>query len=174
MKRLSWSLVVVTFLAAAAYSIVSLNRWQWSRALYFGLVALVAEIAIATGLVLRKLARTTALARANEEQIAAILREVRRPQERFAWLRPESMVGRMNVFIALLVGGGVILSALAWVVDRIAANTAQPIAEGRLARDLATIDYPEGGLLVDDVTAMAQTAAPHDDRQLRALLGRSG
>ena len=37
--------------------IVSLNRWEWNRALFFGLIVLIAEVGLATGLVLRRLAR---------------------------------------------------------------------------------------------------------------------
>ena len=44
--------------------VVSLNRWEWNRALFFGLIVLIAEVALATGLVLRRLTR---LERANRE-----------------------------------------------------------------------------------------------------------
>ena len=39
---------------------------------------------------------------------------------------------------------------------------------------MASISYPRGGLLVDDVTALAQDVPGADDRQIRKLLGHSG
>ena len=55
--------------------IVSLNRWEWNRALFFGLIVLIAEVGLATGLVLRRLdrlERTTA-----DPAVLAILRDTR-------------------------------------------------------------------------------------------------
>ena len=76
----------------------------------------------------------------------------------------------MNVFITFLVGGGVILSGLAWVADKVAANTSTPVGEEQLARQLGAISYPRGGLLVDEVTALAQDVPGTDDAQIRKLL----
>jgi hypothetical protein len=78
------------------------------------------------------------------------------------------------VFITFLVGGGVILSGIAWLVDRVAANTATPAGEENLTRQLGPISYPRGGLLVDDVTVLGQAVPGCDDEQLRRLLRRSG
>jgi hypothetical protein len=60
------------------------------------------------------------------------------------------------------------------LVDRIAANTTTPAGEEQLARQLGPISYPRGGLLVDDVTVLAQAVPGCDDAQLRRLLRRSG
>ena len=79
-----------------------------------------------------------------------------------------------HVFITFLVGGGVILSGVAWVVDRLAAKTTTPIGEGRLAAQLEAISYPRGGLVVDDVTVLAQDVPGADDAQIRKLLRRAG
>src|SRR3990170_447815 len=57
MKTIAWLAGVGTLLAGALYMVVSLNRWEWNRALFFGLIVLIAEVGLATGLVLRKLAR---------------------------------------------------------------------------------------------------------------------
>ena len=62
----------------------------------------------------------------------------------------------MNVFITFLVGGGVIISGIAWVVDRVASKRPSPAGEQKLGRRLERISYPSGGLLVDDVTVLAQ------------------
>ena len=57
MKIIAWVAGIATFVLGAAYMIVSLNRWEWNRALFFGLIVVIAEIGLATGLVLRRLTR---------------------------------------------------------------------------------------------------------------------
>jgi hypothetical protein len=170
MKAIAWFAGVATLLFGAMYMIVSLNRWEWNRALFFGLIVLIAEVGLATGLILRRLAQMTP----RDDIDPAVLETLRnnRPvrPNRFAWLEPT----RMNVFITFLVGGGVLLSAAAWLVDRVASNTTTPAGEEKLARQLGPISYPRGGLLVDDVTVLAQAVPGCDDDQLRRLLRRGG
>ncbi len=170
MRKLVWLSAGATFVGAFTYSIISLNRWEWNRALFFGLVALVAEVGLAAGLVLRKIDQLTRTADEEREQIRAVLRDTRHQPQRFAWLDPKEVMTRSNVFITMLVGGGVLLSGLAWVIDKIAARTSTTIAEGRLAGDLTRISYPEDGLYVDEVTALAMAVPHFDDPDLRALL----
>ncbi|HEX7132246.1 MAG TPA: hypothetical protein VF228_06700 [Iamia sp.] len=172
MKVVGWLAGIGTLVAAAAYMIVSLNRWEWNRALFFGLIFLIAEVGLATGLILRRLARLEA--RPIDPEVLAAIRESRGERaDRFAWIK-ESTTSRLSVFITFLVGGGVLVSVLAWVVDRIAGRTSTPIAEQQLARQLAAIGYPPGGLVVDDITALAQDVPGADDAQLRKLLRRAG
>ena len=57
MKTIAWLAGIGTLLAGVFYMVISLNRWEWNRALFFGLIVLIAEVALATGLVLRRLAR---------------------------------------------------------------------------------------------------------------------
>ena len=161
MKKIAWLVGVATLLVAGGYSIVSLNRWEWTRALYFGLVFLVAEVGLAAAVILRKLGEMQADSHSRgdvDPEVLARLRETRPSPERFEWLNPVS--GRTNVFITFLVGGGVLLSGLAWLVDKVAAGTTTPAGEERLAAQLGRIQYPRGGLLVDP--------------QLRTLLRRAG
>lgn len=174
MKVIAWLGGVAALVAAGAYSVISLGRWEWSRALYFGLVFLIGEVGIATALVLRRLDRVGLRAPAEvNPQVLARIRASRplRPN-RFAWLDPVS--GRTNVFITMLVGGGVVLSGVAWLVDRVASRTTTPAGEVALAKQLGAIRYPRGGLLVDDVTVLAQAVPGCDDPQLRTLLRQSG
>ena len=63
---------------------------------------------------------------------------------------------------------------MAWIVDRLGSKTTTPIAETRLATKLGLISYPPGGLVVDDVTVLAQDTPGADDAQIRKLLGRRG
>lgn len=171
MKVVASLIAIGTLLGAAAYMAVSLNRWEWNRALFFGLIVLIAEVAIATVLVLRRIARLER--RDVDEPVNVILRETRPASpNRFAWL--EESTGQLSVFITFLVGGGVVLSGVAWMVDRIASSTSTPARERHLARQLGSISYPGGSLLVDDVTVLAQDVPGADDVQIRKLLGRAG
>jgi hypothetical protein len=171
-KIIAWLAGIGTLIAGGLYMIVSLNRWEWNRALFFGLIVLIAEVGLATGLVLRRLARLQYELKVDPE-VARILHEARPPSpDRFAWLRESSQ--ELNVFITFLVGGGVILSAIAWLVDRIASKTSSPAGEERLGHQISAISYPSGGLLLDDVTVLAQEVPGANDDQIRQLLRRGG
>ena len=174
MKTIAWLAGIGTAVASAIYMVVSLNRWEWNRALFFGLVFLIAEIGMATGLVLRRLTRLEHDQRAMiDPAIREILRTTRPPgRDRFAWLKEST--SQTNVFITFIVGGGILLSGIAWIVDRVASSTTTPVGEERLARELGNISYPRGGLLVDDVTVLAQDVPGADDAQIRKLLRRAG
>lgn len=170
MKTIAWLAGIGTLLGGAGYTIVSLNRWEWNRAFFFALIVLIAEVGLATGLILRRLSR---IEHANREVLDPMLREilrVNRPPspDRFAWLKESP--SQMQVFITFLVGGGVVLSALAWLVDRVASTSTTPVREQRLARRLESISYPGGGLVVDEVTALAQEVPGTEDVQIRKLL----
>ena len=169
MKLIAWLAGVATLLTAASYMIVSLNRWEWNRALFFGLIVLIAEVALATGLVLRKLGQIGPPT-GRDPAVEEIVHATRPPApDRFAWMRESN--DRLGVFITFLVGGGVVLSAVAWLVDRIAASTTTARREARLAAQLAPISYPPGGLLVDEMTVLAhEVPGDGDDRDLRRLL----
>src|SRR5262245_9983033 len=157
----------------AVYMVVSLNRWEWNRALFFALIVLIAEVGLATGLVLRRLTRLEYRTRATADpNVVQILSETRPSRDRFAWMRESTR--QFNVFITFLVGGGIILSGVAWIVDRVASKTSSPAGEQRLARQLYPISYPSGGLLLDDVTVLAQEVPGADDAQIRQLLRRGG
>ena len=73
MKVIAWLAGIGTLLGAGMYMIVSLNRWEWNRALFFGLIVVIAEIGLATGLVLRRLTRLEHRAEVDPE-IAEIFR----------------------------------------------------------------------------------------------------
>jgi hypothetical protein len=64
------------------------------------------------------------------------------PRPTFAWLaRPE----QMNVFVPVLMGAGVLLSGIAWVVERLARATVTPVAERGLAAQLDSLALPAHG-----------------------------
>ena len=60
------------------------------------------------------------------------------------------------------------------VEPRSASKTSSPVGEERLARQLDPISYPSGGLLLDDITVLAQDVPGADDAQIRQLLRRGG
>jgi hypothetical protein len=172
-RIIAWLAGLGTLLAGVFYLVISLNRWEWNRALFFGLIVLIAEVALATGLVLRRLARLEHNLKGSADQaIVQILSETRPSRDRFAWMREST--GQLNVFITFLVGGGVLISGVAWLVDRVASKTSSPAGEERLARQLSPITYPSGGLLLDDITVLAQDVPGADDAQIRQLLRRGG
>lgn len=173
MKIIGWLAGIATLLGGVLYMVVSLNRWEWNRALFFGLIVLIAEVGLATGLVLRRLARLEYRATRIDPAVAQILHEARQPSpDRFAWLREQSR--DLNVFITFVVAGGVLLSGMAWAVDKLASKSTSPVGEERLGRQLDPISYPSGGLLLDDITVLAQEVPGANDDQIRQLLRRGG
>lgn len=90
----------------------------------------------------------------SDDRTAARVRAAAPPRsEAFAWLRPENVAnGRgPSVFVPVLLGAGVLLSAVAWVIERLGHLTAGPVAESRLVRRLDTLALPPGGFL-DETT----------------------
>ena len=131
---------LVVLVASGAYLLIYLYRWEWNRALVAGIIFVSAEVAIASGVILSRL-------RAIEDHLArgqppAPTAGAASPERRspFAWLKPDS--SQMGVFIPVLLGAGVILSTLAYLVERIARFTAAPVAEHDLADRLATLARP--------------------------------
>jgi hypothetical protein len=62
----------------------------------------------------------------------------------FEWLaRPQ----QINVFVPVLMGAGVLMSGLAWVVERVARATVCPVAERGLAAQLDGLTLPATGFL---------------------------
>ncbi len=175
MRAVAWLVAALTLVAAGVYTVVSLARWEWNRALFFAVVFVAAEVGLATALVLRRLARVESLvvhASASDGGAHKALRDTRGEQVRFAWLRvdPTDVVGRTNVFVTLLVGGGILLSGGAWLIDKLASNTVDPRLEQRLGRELDAIAY-RPGLLVDEVDALARPSLDRDDPRVRSFLG---
>ena len=172
MKTIGWLAGIATLVMGALYMIVSLNRWEWNRALFFGLIVLIAEVGLAAAMILRRLSRLEYRMKADP-QVLDIIRQSRPPQpDRFAWLKES--IERNNVFITFLVGGGVILSGVAWITDKVASKSSNPQGEQKLAELLEPISYPRGGLLLDDVTVLAQDVPGADNVQIRKLLRRAG
>lgn len=143
---------VLAAVAALAYLLVYLYRWEWHRAIVAGVLFIAIEIGIGIAMVLERMRRLEAhlLARDAEADAHASTRATlraaeRAPSEPFAWLSESA--DRLSVFVPLLLGAGVVLSALAWVVERVARLTARPTLERGLALRLQPLTVPAGALL---------------------------
>ncbi|MCZ7527164.1 MAG: hypothetical protein M5U14_12750 [Acidimicrobiia bacterium] len=150
-RRIAFVLGAASAIASGWYFFVYLTRWEWNRAIVSGLIFLAAEIALVGGVVLERLGRVgreLAATRRPEPrpELLARVREAAPPSRSpFAWLDPDD--GRLGVFVPVLLGAGVIVSAVAWVVERVARATARPSLERGLALRLGSLALPEDGLV---------------------------
>lgn len=162
-RRIGYLAVVVTAAASMYYFFVYLTRWEWNRALTSGVIFLAAEIALFGALALDRIAKLRGAITATPEpsagrrveprpQVLARLRETAPAHhEHFAWLKPNGT----NVFVPVLLGAGVIVSAVAWAVERIARATAGRSMERGLAVRLEALQPPAGGLIVVEADPFA-------------------
>ena len=174
MKAVAWLVGVATVVSSAAYVFVYLYRWEWHRALIMGTFLVAAEVPLATALVLRRLRDLARPESAGpgpgpDPRLLGRIREAAPQRHHFAWLDPRS--GSTNVFITMFVGGGILVSGLAWVIDRLASGTGGRHLEGDLARRLSAIAFPTEGFVVDETELLAEEAPFRDDPELRLLLG---
>jgi hypothetical protein len=140
----------LTVVGAGVTMLRELAEWEWHRALVAGTFTLIAEVALATSLILDRMAKMPSAAvptpstAEREERFTARLGGAREHRDHFAWMRDPSRVG---VFVPLLMGAGVLMSGLAWLVERVSSRSTGRIADRRLARRIARV-LPEAGPLV--------------------------
>jgi hypothetical protein len=166
-------LTAVVLALSGAYLLIYLYRWEWNRAIISGLFFVTAEVAMATAMIMRRLrALEDGLEHASrrpeaDAQVLARIRQadVARPHP-FRWLAPDP--GRTSVFVPVLLGAGVILSALAYVVERIAEATALPALDRRLARRLAVLAPPPAAVRSPVATAATLHRRPRPARPAMA------
>ena len=148
--RLGRLLSAVVLVASGSYVFIYLVRWEWNRALIAGLFFLAAELVLIADVLLARFAelgRQIEADRAREQTTALAARlRANRPDAPgpFAWLAPDR--DRLNVFLPVLIGAGVVLSAVAYLVEQLSRVTAVPVAEHELARGLSTMALPAEGL----------------------------
>jgi hypothetical protein len=146
-RRLSYAIGLVALIAAGFYVFIYLYRWEWNRALVAGVIFLAAEIALASALLFERIKRLEQTIKKQApspdvlEQIKDSAPESSRP---FAWLQADR--DNLSVFVPVLMGAGVVISAIAWLVERLATFTAKPVLEKRLAMRLAPVSVPPGVL----------------------------
>jgi hypothetical protein len=140
----------IVLVLSGGYMLIYLYRWEWNRAIISGLFFVAAEVALAASMVLRRLRRLEERTTSGVDRTAAAayeqLRhaEVDRPNP-FRWLTAGN--GSLPVLVPVLLGAGAVLSAIAYVVERVAEATAFPAFDRRVAHRLAVIAPPPGGLL---------------------------
>jgi hypothetical protein len=156
-------IAIVTLVGAGVTMLRELSSWEWNRALVAGVFALIAEIALSTSLILDRLAKAPRPVPQveREQRFAERLATTRSGRDHFAWMRDTSRTG---VFVPLLMGAGVLLSGLAWLVERLASGTAGRAHDRRLARRLGR-DLPLTGPFLPrasqaDHPALAPLLAP--------------
>ena len=152
MKRIAYVFGGLAAAGAGTYLVIYLYRWQWQRALICGVLLLVVEVLLFGVVLLGRLTRIEDRLRDSDRRQREmdarqqdVLTRLRQPPEaheeaRFRWL--EDPADRTYVFVPVLMVTGVLLSGLAWVVQRIASATGKP-AERRLAGRLAVLSAPD-------------------------------
>jgi len=148
----------LTLAGSATYLFVYLYRWEWNRALISGMLFLAAEVGVMGLLVLSRvseLAHPPERRRAIEDHLRAARRQ---PSHVFDWLKTDA--SRANVFVPILMGAGLILSGLAWLVERLGRATAGRSADQTVARQLARLGPPAGGFLNDRADPLRVLRAP--------------
>lgn len=170
MKVVAWLVGLAALLGSAGYLFVYIARWQWNRALFSGIALITTLLVMGIGLVLHRLGEVRdALedrdggASGPDTALLADLQATRPQRDQFAWLRES--VEHPNVFITLLLGGGAIVSAVAWLAGKVAEGTTTPQAESKLAERMGPLAFPEQGLA---------PAEPGDDDPATALLRGTG
>jgi len=155
-KRLGVALPVAMGLVCGAYTIIYLSRWEWNRAIIAGLFFVAIELVVVATVLLERLRRVEARLDALavpapqvEPELGPALDAIRAtappPGDHFGWLRDQA--GQTNVFLPVLLGAGVLASALAWAVEHVARATLTPVRERRLAEGLGVLRPPPGGFL---------------------------
>ena len=136
--------------ATGGYVFVYLARWEWNRALVSAAIFLAAELGLVALMLTARLQRVeqalTTVTVGTDPRVRRHIHDAGRVEEapRFDWLvQPE----QRGVFVPVLMGAGVVLSAVAWVVERIARATVGPVAERGLSRRLGPLELPPHGLL---------------------------
>jgi hypothetical protein len=164
-RRIGYLVGIASAIGSGVYLLVYLYRWEWNRALIAGVFFIATEVGLGLAVVLSRLAR---MERRLDEAIArpvapptvpdpVVLQRIEEaapaPARPFAWLDEDAT--RMNVFVPLLMGAGMVVSALAWAVERLARATATPRLERGLAARLGPLALPEGGFVGGPITPIS-------------------
>jgi hypothetical protein len=170
-RSFALTLAVLVLAVSGTYVIVDLARWEWNRAMMSGLVfvaALVVTVAMVVMHHLRRLEDHVAVLaddRLGSHPVRDALRagDGDRAVRHFAWLRSPS--DRVGVFVPVLLGAGVIVSFLTYVIEHVASAVARGTVDRGIERALIT-QLPLGG----GVRRRAEPPAPGRLRSSVALL----
>lgn len=164
----------VVLAVSGGYMLIYLYRWEWNRAIISGLFFVSAEIALASSMILRRLRSLEQRPAVRPEAAAAVYETLRRAEvERpnpFRWLTDATNAGTMPVLVPVLIGAGAVLSAIAYVVERIAEATAAPAFDRQVAQRLAAMTPPAAGLLSGPVNPVPPEPANGGRRRGAAVI----
>ena len=130
-------------LASGGYVLVYLVRWEWQRATIAGILMLAGEIALVGLLLNGRLARLNAVQPGGfTERVSTRLAGVPEPSssKAFRWLEPQN--DRLGVFIPLLLGVGVLASAIAWAAEQLARRAGRAPSVSATVGALAALEPP--------------------------------
>jgi hypothetical protein len=168
MRKLSLAALLFTLVLTASWAALSLYRWEWTRALWMTMLFVVAEVALVGVLVMRRL-RDLEEQIEDTREITALRRraDALPATDRFEWLKEAT--NRTNVFVTVLLGGGVLVSGVLWVIDKLAGRSVASSQERRLAGQLRSIAFPASGFVPPDSVLFAADL-DRDEREDLALL----
>lgn len=131
-------LLVVVLAASGFYVLLYLWRWEWERAQIAGVFFLASLIVMSTQLVLRRIADVSSkpVTAGSTSLVSTVA-----PPRPFAWTDPDRTGDESTyVFLPVLLGFGVALSALAAVAERLVAfavGAPSPTGSARPARGVS-------------------------------------
>ena len=140
---------LVALAAASGYLIVYLYRWEWHRALVAGVFMIAIEVGVGFAILLDRLRQLETRLTDAEKAAAVTTRDALHttappPGQPFEWL--SEAANRTSVFVPILLGAGVAISGLAWLLERLARVTAGTVLERGLALRLQPLTVPAGVL----------------------------
>jgi hypothetical protein len=167
-RRIAWLIAILTLAASGTYVFVYLYRWEWNRALTAGIIFIATEVAVFGALILDRLhagrdAATRSSRSTNRTGVAPGGGGETPPRDHFAWLAESS--SRLSVFIPVLLGAGILLSGIAWLVERISRAAARPGLEWRMPEQFEALALPKEPLV-------GSTELPMSDARARLLAPR--
>jgi hypothetical protein len=173
-RSIGFVLAAVILAVSSAYVVIDLARWEWNRAVISALVMVSALIVLVSMIQFRQLSRIErrldALERSRHATDATgTLRSTNTAAARrhFRWLeRPPDQLG---VFIPVLLGAGVLVSLIAYLIERIAGVVAAATLDQRTTRELAP-DLPLGSGLPSTCDHEPLTDAPSRHPAVAALV----
>jgi len=142
------ALATAVLMVSGPYVLVYLARWEWNRAIVSALVFLSMLVILSTALILQRFraldVRLDAIERIGSAEVRTTLREANddAASRHFEWLeRPPDSTA---VFVPVLLGTGVVLSMVAYVIERVAGLVAGATLDRRTAAVLP-MDLPLSG-----------------------------
>ena len=159
----------IALAASGIYVLVYLERWEWNRAVITGILFLATLSVISTSAILGAIRRLSQRVENLERHastttdVANTLRRAnaQRATRHFDWLREPP--DRLSVFVPILLGAGALLSAVAYVIERVAGAVGGPTVDRRTAELLAQ-DLPLGAPVAIDRPDLPAATTPRPTR----------